>query len=167
MAGGGGLLIVGDCGRLLLHSLRSVALHGCVVLHAVIGRGRLTLVWIRVAVLVGRGRSGFLRLRDDWGDDESCCQCGRCNRFFGETISGKTRGRHVFACLPAFVCPAHLSCNRTSRRAKLSSSRAGSPWSSAHLIRHEFIPFVAGMPSTFFPAPSELPPGWRRGFWGT
>ena len=136
VAGGGWLFVVGDCWRLLLNSLRSAVLHGCVILHAVIGRSGLTLVWIRVAVLVGRGRSGILRLRDDGGDDESCCQCGGCNRFFGETISGETRGRHVFACLPAFVCPAHLSCNRTSRRARLSSSRAGSPWSSAQLIRH-------------------------------
>jgi hypothetical protein len=45
----------------------------------------------------------------------------------------------------------------------MSSSRAGSPRSSALLIRHEFIAFVAGMPSAFF---GQGLPGKRTGTTG-
>jgi hypothetical protein len=56
--------------------------------------------------LVGR-RRGVLRLRDDGGDYEGCCQCGGGNRIFEETILREsifeeTRGRHVFR-LPALL----------------------------------------------------------------
>jgi hypothetical protein len=106
VTGGGGLFVVGDRGRRLLYSLKSAVLYGCVILEAVIGRSGLTLVWIRIAVLlVGRRRRGVLRLRDDGGDYEGCCQCGGGNRIFEETILREsifeeTRGRHGFR-LPA------------------------------------------------------------------
>jgi hypothetical protein len=81
-----------------------------------------------------------------------------------ETALFETGERHVF-CLPArsFVCPAIASIDRISRRARMSSSRAGSPWSSAQLIRHEFIAFVAWMPRAFF---GQALPGKRNGTTG-
>ncbi len=81
------MLVVGDCGRRLLYTLRRAVLYGCVLLHS-------RLRAILIAVLVGRRRSGVLRLGGDWDDGERCRQRCGCER-----ISEETSGRHGFTCL--------------------------------------------------------------------
>jgi hypothetical protein len=156
VAGGFGLLVVGDGRRGLVgDGCGGLLLCGRAVLVGVALLGLLTVLVLRItggALLhIGRRTCGAVRvagwsLRECGSRKNEAGQHYGCERTFDFE---ETRVRHGFTCLLRLRLSGAASFDRTSRRARMSSSRAGSPRSSAQLIRHEVAAFVAGMQGVF------------------